>query len=326
MAIIEPLQPVSSHLPSLVARLFIMWAIIVLFLLPYAAPTNLKAIDFGDVEPAKTLVSFSPPSATNTALENDTLEQNEISGHPVLENLIADDVQILPYNDFEEDESADRDHEDFSQYVPVGTTEDTTLVRRATTLVKRVPAFRGTMQFDCLEAPESCQNACWYQNCLRGARGSTTVVTYYDGGANSTRDKANRIQSGVTTSRGPPCRAWPFGQKLWDTYKFNPNPARSSESVLETDEWPMASFENQMFDPAEDPPQVALRCITSRNNKKGAVEWTNFRRGVGPYNTNGKWGGFRIGTGPFIRGDSFNVQFNFDSFDANNKEHQNVRR
>lgn len=26
--------------------------------------------------------------------------------------------------------------------------------------------FAGSLQFDCLEAPEQCQNVCWYQNCV----------------------------------------------------------------------------------------------------------------------------------------------------------------
>lgn len=89
----------------------------------------------------------------------------------------------------------------------------------------------------------------------------------------------------------------------------------------------MASFENPAFDPTADPPQHTLRCITGLSNKGGARAWTNFRRGHGPYAEGGKCETFRLGGRThFVRGDSFNVQSNFNSFDANNADHQNVRK
>lgn len=297
-----------------------------LLLLPCAASAYLKAIGFGHIAPAETLVSFPAPSAISTSPENLTQEQNRISYQPTLKDQTADDVQLLIDVEFEVQDDAEHDYDEFGHYLPVGTTGDTTLVRRTAILEKRA-AFRGTMQIDCLEAPEVCQNAGWYQNCMMGAQGSTTAVTYQEGGGVKKRDDANRLQSGVTVSRGTPCATWPFGQKFWDPYPFNPNPTKPSESYLETDEWPMASFENPAFDPTANPPQHALRCITGWSNKGGARAWTNFRRGHGPYQTGNKWEAFRLGTkSPFVRGDSFNVQFNFDSFDANNADHQRVRK
>lgn len=83
---------------------------------------------------------------------------------------------------------------------------------------------QGIMQMDCLVSPEACQNACYYQNCVRGAAGNIKHVTYqvgYNGKQVAKIGEHNRLQSGVTVSTGRPCRTGPFGQKFWDPYPFN---------------------------------------------------------------------------------------------------------
>lgn len=110
-----------------------------------------------------------------------------------------------------------------------------------------------------------------------GAQGSATAVTYtYGGNDDGTPEYAqNRVESGVATSgSGTPCGLWPFGQLFWDPYPFvctfhcafirvanfrlqhlqvnpdDPNlPPRDSQLELQTDEWPMANWENPTFDP-----------------------------------------------------------------------------
>jgi hypothetical protein len=159
-------------------------------------------------------------------------------------------------------------------FVPYGEENGQTLVRRG--VFKRAPAYRGTMMMNCKRAREACQNACWYQNCVRGAQGSTTAVTYTYGGNDdpSPEYAQNRVESGVAVTEGTPCSNWPFGQLFWDPYPFvrshchsglvyalillqdsqdSPDgptaPLRSSQRVLQTDEWPMANWLNPDFDP-----------------------------------------------------------------------------
>jgi hypothetical protein len=105
-------------------------------------------------------------------------------------------------------------------FVPYGEEDDQTLVRRG--LFKRAPAYRGTMMMDCKRAREACQNACWYQNCVRGAQGSTTAVLYTYGGNDwdSVEYAQNKVESGVDVTESTPCRRWPFGQLFWDSYPF----------------------------------------------------------------------------------------------------------
>lgn len=298
-----------------------------LALLPLAASHGIKAIQFGQPMPIETLISLPTLAPSHERSLNQSREIQHAAHSPHLENDSVDHISLLVDADFAEIDDSLDDSDEFDQWVPVGTTDDTTLVRRANGIEKRA-AFRGTMQIDCLEAPEACQNACWYQNCLMNAQGDTTKVKYQDGGRNTKRDSGNRLLSGVTTNRGRACTTWPFGQKFWDTYQFNPNPKEASEKYLETDEWPMASFENPAsFDPTADPPQHTLRCITGQSNGGGARAWTNFRRGHGPYAEGGKWEKYRLGAKThFVRYDEFNVAFNFDSFDRNNADHEKVRK
>lgn len=198
-------------------------------------------------------------------------------------------VDVSDRADDNEDALEDDDDEEalehLSKYVPYESTNNTTLVRRG--LQKRAPEFRGTMHMDCKKMREACQNACWYQNCVRDAQGDETQVVYTN--ARDGVAPGNRIQSGVTISRGTPCNAWPFGQRFWDTYPLEVHhsrgqmlqatlltsaqkslqkggtPFNKNNLNLETDEWPMASWHNDPFD-ASKGPQVSLRCITNTDN------------------------------------------------------------
>lgn len=202
---------------------------IVLALLPLAASRDFKPIEFGRPVPIGTLISLPTPAASSERPINES-KQLQNAPHVQLQDIEVDQIQLIMDADFAEIDDSLEDSVEFEQYVPIGTTQDTTLVRRANGIEKRA-AFRGTMQIDCLEAPEVCQNACWYQNCLMDAQGDATKIKYQDGGRNTARDNANRLQSGVTTSRGRPCTTWPFGQKFWDTYQFNPNPSKNPRSI-----------------------------------------------------------------------------------------------
>lgn len=158
-------------------------------------------------------------------------------------------------------------------------------------------------------------------------------------------EKFNRVHSGVKTQNGRPCKTGLFGQKFWDTYPFNFNTdamlpdgwqADKKEQYLETDEWPMATFENPEFDEDADPIQHSLRCITAASNKAGGNMWANFLSGAGPYNSDkssegykkhrGKWSHHRKVLGALDPGDWFFANPNFDSFDASNSTHQNIMK
>ncbi|KAF2211685.1 hypothetical protein CERZMDRAFT_98114 [Cercospora zeae-maydis SCOH1-5] len=219
--------------------------------------------------------------------------------------------------------------ERWGAYTPYGEEDEQTLVRRG--VFKRAPAYRGTMMMDCKKAREACQNACWYQNCMMGAQGSATPWTYtYGGNDDGTAEYAQaRVESGVaTTGSGTPCSAWPFGQLFWDPYPFhlqvNPDdptqPPRDSQMELQTDEWPMANWENPTFDPTANPPQHSLRCITRLDNSRGGAEWKYFKRKMVQYRAGNRHEGARLGTNPFEAGDTFRVEFDMSQFEDNDAD------
>jgi hypothetical protein len=185
--------------------------------------------------------------------------------------------------------------------------------------------MRGTMQLDCLETPEGCQNACYYQNCVMGAKGDYRKVTYQR--SRPYMGNYNRAQSGVKVSGGgTPCNTGPFAQKFWDIYPFNlKSGSRDSEHVLEADEWPMASMYSPDFDTGKENAR-SLRCSTKRGNGIGGDEAQSFYDGRSEYARGGKWAQHRTGSGPLIPGDKFNVNFNFDAFDTTNPTHEKTRK
>jgi hypothetical protein len=296
--------------------------LILLLTLPCVLCTGLKAITYGNIQPVQTLVAFAAPSATYEPALNDTEGIDHVQFQQTPQDQTTKYLDLLSHVASDYQDSQDENQDELGRYFPIGSTTDRTLVRRADFLQKRqrAPAFQGYMQIDCLVAPEVCQNVGWYQNCLYGGR----VVNYTEGRASD--DKTNRVQSGVRTSDGTPCKTWPFGQILWDTYPFNEINPRPAESKLETDEWPMASMTNAAFDPTANPPQRSLRCMTGTSNGGGGKAWTNFRRGHGHYNQGGKWTHFRPSLGPsqaLVPGDTFQVQLNFESFNAT---HESLRK
>lgn len=118
------------------------------------------------------------------------------------------------------------------QYATANTTEPTTqlshIFRRSKLLDSNdLSTYTNKMQVDCRAGPDICNQVCWFSNCVAGDEGKLQYPEYtigYD--EMSVGDKAkgeanqNRLKSGVRTSRGPPCQAWPMGQKFWDSYVF----------------------------------------------------------------------------------------------------------
>ena len=82
---------------------------------------------------------------------------------------------------------------------------------------------------------------------------------------------------------------------------------------LQTDEWPMATMNTGPFN-KNDP--ISLRCMTNDENVAGSREVMAFRRPEGKnYVSGGKWKHSRLGEeDPLDEGDTFHVNFNFDSF------------
>lgn len=177
------------------------------------------------------------------------------------------------------------------------------------------------MQIDCLLAPGVCKNAGFYQNCLRSAHGRPGFVIYQNGPYDEQVTRQNRIHSGVTLQGATPCNGWPFAQRFW-----HPQNGGLQDPKLQTDEWPMATFQNAQFNPNAVVPQVSLRCIPYYENSAGGTAWSAFRRCQGPYDprpTSKAYkkyrGKYAYGTrrGPCSKlapGDWFDVNFNFSSF------------
>lgn len=138
-------------------------------------------------------------------------------------------------------------------------------------------------------------------------------------------DTKNRWQSGVLTEWTPPCRAWPFCQRVWHGFaSLRKQPLH--RKGLETDEWPMASMKNPGFDDTATIPQVSLRCMTHDQDTAGSNQVMAFRKCYKDYRAGGKWAHHRLGPRvPLPLGDTYYVDFNFDSFDPNNQLHNDIR-
>lgn len=344
--------------------------ILFLLLLPCVVSADLKAISYGVPAPAETLFPGPVPSTTVLVAHDGSDPQRK--GPHGLSQIVPREpnswIRSADVNGFDNDSTEgpvdDNDgngydegdnieevledelvkdevlHDD--QYIPIGSASGKTLVKHVSGLERRT-THRGTMQINCMDAVEVCQNVGYYQNCMRAADGRSDVVLYYNGPSGSVgkptpAEDKNRLLSGVTTDWGTPCRSWPFGQKFHDQYPFRVgskgDKVLPGEKYVETDEWPMASMQI----PGADRP-VSLRCMTHTANDKGSKAWTNFRRGIGPYNPQsvpkkGKqprpdWSVYRDKTPrqAISIGDSFYVNLNMDAFDpiGTNTDHDEIR-
>jgi hypothetical protein len=173
----------------------------------------------------------------------------------------------------------------------------------------------------------------------------------------------NRYNSGVKTSFATPCNAMPFSQLFYDRFKGGHpltvdllDNTKTKVGVkwigLQADEWPTASMWNPKFVKNSPISQMSLRCMDHDNNGVGAKYITTFRTceghyvPEGPYGPKdkkgkramvkkGKWADFRLSPKdengyvecrPLMEGDTFNVEFNFGSFDAKDQTHNDLRK
>lgn len=223
------------------------------FIIPLAASTHLTGISYGHIEPVQTLVPWT--SSGSTLSDNGTQLADGPGADPeglfhnmtnmeILRELVRreEDLEILPSSSGDREQMNaylnDEEIADDSQAM-CNITESTPgfshLSRRSTILeAKDISNYKNRMQVDCREGPEICNQVCWFQNCVAGDEGGIQYPEYaigYDAKSGSVRalDEAakNRLKSGVTTSRGPPCMNWPMGQKFWDSYAF-PTPQKST--------------------------------------------------------------------------------------------------
>ncbi|KAK4507470.1 hypothetical protein PRZ48_001205 [Zasmidium cellare] len=262
-----------------------------------AAQHAMKGVPFGRSLPVKPLF---PATEIIEATENPQF--NETSHGLLIQHAQDDPPSPLDTNALDdEDVSSLRS----GHYLPYHITDDKTLVRRSSDLVKRVPADRGIAKMNCKTSPQACQNACYYQNCIRGGQQPVYYTEPQPHGVNT----ASRAQAGVELSSGTPCQWWPFGQRFWNT---------ATNLNLQTDEWPMNTMQRDNFNPAATTPQVSLRCIEGTDNTRGGAHITQFRRGIGPWNTNGRFAADRLGgPGPLEPGDWYQVEFYMGDFDEN---------
>jgi hypothetical protein len=318
---------------------------LLLFLLLIAVSFGSIAVPFGNDLSADTLIPSPTPSTTSASTHYELPQRDAIiQDHDPIETAI-DDI-----DDIDEDSQPDPasfvksakrfkmdDHfhskngDDWGLYVPIDVGSETTVVRRSVGVEKRGTS-KGTVQMDCLSAPEVCKNAGWYQNCLNGAKGDPSKVQYTNGPTqeeNPSADKRNRFNSCVSTTFTTPCRTWPICQRTW-----HPKAALMAlplePSGLQTDEWPMASMENEDFEPTSAIPQVSLRCMDHKENLHGSNQVMAFRRCWPDYQVGGKFDSERDkgSTGicaPLAVGDTYSVAFNFDRFDPTNQTQNEIR-
>lgn len=259
------------------------FAILLSFIFSLAAAQQVrKGVPFGHPQPATAL--FPAPVA-------DVSKDSPFSGTTPHTITPEEDDQVVVWPD------GDDDH--LPQH------NQTLNLLNGKELLKRAPAYRGTCKMSCKKSPQACQNACYYQNCIRAGQN----VQYTEPGANT----ANRAQAGVNVNLGTPCSTWPFGQRFWD-------PRGTNNLGLQTDEWPMNTMQRDDFNPAAAAPQVALRCIPGDDNTRGGAQIRQFRRGEGDWNAanGGRFANDRLGApGVFGPGDWYDVDFYMGDFDLN---------
>ena len=213
----------SLHLPphhitaTMVSFFYSLW---LSFFAGAFAMDHFRPLPFGTPLPLRTLAPLSHGPESLEQFLRDHKESSEDEPIDVADGKAAlkvlDEVSDQPNsnNDPLEQSNNDETLQRSSRYLTYDSSHNTAII--GAELQKRVPSFRGSMQMDCAKAREACQNACWYQNCVRGANGNASHVTYTNGAKNVGAE--NRVQAGTKTSRGTPCNAWPFGQRFWDTY------------------------------------------------------------------------------------------------------------
>jgi hypothetical protein len=303
--------------------------------LPFAASSGLKAIQFGQTTSAETLFSStSPVSPISTEIHSIHPNDGKVSGQLV--EIVDDIVEKLSDLDIEDRTTAEahfnladvyHGHKGkyWSNYVPVDVISDKTVVRPLG--LERRAKERGILQMNCMEAPDVCRNAGWFQNCLMGAKGDHTKVVYYNGPLGQKNAAKNRYNSGVTVNWGRACRVWPFAQLFWHP-QWDPNATPKQKSQgFQVDEWPMANFILPEFTPNSGSTETSLRCMWGDQNTAGSNQVMDFRRNsaTSKYPTGGDRAEFRWGDQkPLVIGDSFLVQFNFSRFDPSNTDHNNL--
>ena len=322
-----------------------MHRLILFFFLLAVVSCDIKAVPYGQVLSAETLFSssapFSTPSSTVASIHYESPQHGEILQDTAIPETIDDIVNETTHQNYVKETRAERrfnmdDHfhnkngDDWGLYVPIDLTSGITKVRRTAGFgLEKRGQNRGTVQMDCHQAPEVCKNAGWYQNCVHGAKLNYKNIEYENGPTQEEDPDAsdiNRFNSGVTTSWATPCKAWPFAQRFWHPIARLIGAPLSKEG-LQTDEWPMASMKNEIFHPRVDT-QVSLRCMTNGENGAGSRQVMNFRRCEGGnYDPLlGKWRNERNGACTDLPiGDTYYVQFNFDSFDPNDPADNRLR-
>ncbi|THZ59236.1 hypothetical protein D6C86_05821 [Aureobasidium pullulans] len=129
-------------------------------------------------------------------------------------------------------------------------------------LHKRTNRDCGVFRMDCAYVGSACNNACFYQNCVK----QDSTIRYEDGGGSKRfqwKSDQNRVDAGTTTNPSSPCRMLPLSQRTWDQW---PN-WEQDDPDLEMDEWPVAAMEQPEFSTlGQGTIRNSLRCITAGDN------------------------------------------------------------
>jgi len=130
------------------------------------------------------------------------------------------------------------------------------------------PRDCGILTFDCNEAWDACNNACFHQFCVL----NDADHYYQDLGPKSLPDTSdyndwNRVRSGQETNNGKLCRNLPLSQRFYDKHN-NWQQLTGAQRELEPDEWPMAAMIQPDFDEnsVKTLPRNSLRCAEKLPN------------------------------------------------------------
>ncbi|THV80329.1 hypothetical protein D6D29_06216 [Aureobasidium pullulans] len=174
-------------------------------------------------------------------------------------------------------------------------------------LHKRTNRDCGVFRMDCAYVGSACNNACFYQNCVK----QDSTIRYEDGGGSKRfqwKSDQNRVDAGTTTNPSSPCRMLPLSQRTWDQW---PN-WEQDDPDLEMDEWPVAAMEQPEFSTlGQGTIRNSLRCITAGDNSRAGNLYKYFRQGQVQYSSTkgGKYTHLRLCKGELKAGDSFTVDF-----------------
>lgn len=269
-----------------------------------------KALPFGDALPVQALQPrIKYPTHDNGTLPLYTQDSGSLPG-------VGKSVVITT-----NDEDEDRHHDTDTHQTHWDVSHNPSLPSFLFKPSKRATIDCGTFIMDCSTARGACNNACYYQNCVKGGQ----TIRYQDYGDDEDTQYDNRVQAGTKLSGGATCRSLPLSQRMYDQY---PDWATALPN-LQTDEWPMAATVQDDFQSGVI--RNTLRCIPgTENGSKSNIpdecidssltvdadagnQYKDFRLEHGKFKPGGKYATARTCSGVFTGDQTFEVLFDISA-------------